>query len=335
MAEEPEPQAEEQDPGYAGVRDFLLYGMSLPERALRSASGVVAGGLRESASLLVPHAFQNSKTYHVLIRQMLDFMAEDIGGVERGDDPTAPPKIENFVARKAVGNFVELAGLATLHLSPLMLLAAFSDVAYGSQTYLREVAADLKERGVIDQDSTINRVDDLLEAVAATTKATATAFDTPPLSVDGLKQTIEQTRTAARSIDPAAVLPKAEVQRLWQEIHDTATSQGVNPFAVSSVMTLYSLEKVGNVGSGALSSVRAAGTLFDRHVIDHYRAALGDIRQKGFYASLEQSARPYIDAVWLNFSGSKATITEDLLSGKLIGQAWTVARRWLGVGEPR
>ena len=34
--------------------------------------------------------------------------------------------IDNFVARKTVGNFIELAGLATLHLSPLTLLAVVS-----------------------------------------------------------------------------------------------------------------------------------------------------------------------------------------------------------------
>jgi len=321
---------DQEDPGYARVRDFLTFGLSLPERTLRSATGVVSGALRESASLLVPQAFRSSKTYQVMIQQMLDFMAEDIGGVERSGDPDAPQKVENFVARKAVGNFVEMAGLATFHLSPLMLLAVISDVAYGSQAYLKEVADDLKRQGVIAEDSTINHVDDLLEAVAGAAGTTATAFDTPPLSVDGLKETIDQTRQAVRSIDPTQVIPESEVRRLWEEIHQTATSQGVNPFAVSSAMTLYALDKVGSLGRGALSTVKAVGTLFDRHVIDHYVAGLSDIREKGIYASLDETSRPYVEAVWLNFSSSKTTMTEDILSGKLIGQAWGAARRWLG-----
>lgn len=333
MPNDPPRDPDEQDPGYAHVRDFLLFGMSLPERALRTASGVVSGALRESASLLVPQAFRSSKTYNVMIQQMLDFMAEDVGGVERPDDPNAPPKVENFVARKTVGNFVEMAGLATFHLSPLMLLAVVSDVVYGSQAYLKEVADDLKRQGVIAEDSTINHVDDLLEAVATAARTTATAFDTPPLSVDGLKQTIDQTREAVGSIDPTKVIPQSEVKRLWEEIHETATSEGVNPFAVSSAMTLYSLEKIGALGRGALSTVKAAGTLFDRHVIDHYTAGLNDIRQRGIYASLQETAQPYVDAVWMNFSTEKTTITEDLLTGRLVGRAWTAARRWLGAGE--
>jgi len=333
MSNDPQHEPAEKDPGYASVRKFLLFSLSTPERALRSASGIVGGALRESASLLVPQAFQNSKTYSVMVRQMLDFMAEDVGGVERSEDPNAPPTIENYVARKTVGNFVEMASLATLHLSPLMLLAVVSDVAYGSQAYLKELADELKQQGVIDKDSTIDHVDDLLEAVAGATKTMAGAFDTPPLSVDGMKRTIDDTRQAVKSIDPAKVIPQAEVKRLWDDIHRMATSQGVDPLAVSGAMTLYSLDKIGSLGRGALSTVKAAGTLFDRHVIDHYTNALGDIRKKGIYASLAETGKPYTDAVWENFSTTKTTITEDLFTGKLVGRAWGSVRRWLGSEE--
>ena len=54
------------------------------------------------------------------------------------------------------------------------------------------------------------------------------------------------------------MIPQAEVQRLWHDIHETATSQGVNPLAVSSAMTLFSLGKIADVGRGALSTVTAA-----------------------------------------------------------------------------
>ena len=63
------------------------------------------------------------------------------------------PAIDDFVARKTVGNFVEMAGLATLHVSPMMLLAVVSDIAYGSQTYLNEITEELKREGVIDEGS--------------------------------------------------------------------------------------------------------------------------------------------------------------------------------------
>ena len=89
---------------------------------------------------------------------MLDFMVHDVGGVTTkmaaGGEAA---RVDNFVARKTVGNFVEMAGLATLHVSPLMLLAVVSDVAYGSQAYVRQLADELRREGVISETSTIDR----------------------------------------------------------------------------------------------------------------------------------------------------------------------------------
>ncbi len=292
MPELVKPPSPEPDPGAASVRKYLLYTLSLPERTLRSGAGMVGGALRESAGLLVPQAFQSSKTYAVLIRQTLDFLAEDIGGVANGKAEAGPPRVENFVARKAVGNFLEMAGLATLHLSPLMVLAIVSDVAYGSRAYVGELAKELKRQGVIDQDSTIDRVDDLLDAVAKASSVTASAFDTPPLSVDGLKHTVEQTRQAVASIDPAALIPQAEITRLWDEMHELAAREETDLMAISSTVTLHALGKIATVGRGALSTVTVAGTLVDRCVIVHYREALGDIRRKGLYATLAETSGP-------------------------------------------
>ncbi len=322
----PDPAGE---PERARVRHFLLYSLSLPERALRSATGMVGGTLRESCDLLVPQAFRSGRTYSILVQQMLDFLAEDVGGVQRKAGADAGPQIENYVARKAVANFIDLAGLATLHLSPMLLLAVISDVAYGSQTYLRELADELKRQGVIAADSTVDHVDDLLAAVANATGTTALAFAVPPLSVEGLKKTIEDTRAAVRSIDPAGVLPQAETRRLWEEIHEVATSQGVSPLAISSAMTLYSLRKVGTACRGALSTVTVAGRLFDRLVLAHYEHALADIRGKGLYRCLAETGKPYVATVWRNFSSQRATFTEDLLSGKLLGRLWQTVRRCL------
>ena len=322
--------AGEEDPGFSSVQEYLLFGLSLPERTLRSASGVVGGALRESASLLVPQAFRNSKTYEVFVQQMLDFMVEDVGGVDRSDVPNANPKVENFVARKAVGNFVELASMSTMHLSPMLLLAVVSDVAYGSQAYLHELAGELHAQGVIDDASTIHHVDDLLESVAVASRTTASALDTPPLSVEGLKETVQQTREALEAIDPSKVLPQSELQSLWDDMHSLARREGVNPFTISGAMTLYSLDRVGQLGTGALSTVRVAGTLLDRHVIEHYKEAMAEINDKGVYASLAESSKPYVEAVWKNFSSNRSTVTEDLVTGKLVNRAWGTLRRWFG-----
>lgn len=324
------------DPGHLSVQQFLLYTLSLPERTLRSGAGVVGGVVRESAALLVPQAFQDSTTYRVMVRQMLDFLCHDVAGVKC--EPTAgegeTQQVENFVARKAVGNFVEMAGIATLHVSPLLLLAIVSDAAYGSQAYLKELAAELQQQGVIDEQSTIHHVDDLLAAVAEASKTTASAFNTPPISVEGLRQTIEETRAAVAEIEPAAIVPQAEMQQMWDEMKQLATREGVGILDISGAAALHMLQHAGNLGRGALSSVKVAGKLVDRHVLNHYWDAVGEIRNKGLYATLAETSEPYIEAVWLNFASERATITEDLLSGKTLGRLWHTAARWLGTSKP-
>ncbi|MBX3415062.1 MAG: hypothetical protein KF708_20430 [Pirellulales bacterium] len=318
------------DPGYSSVQRYLLFGLSLPERALRTGAGLAAGALRESTALLVPQAFQNSKTYTVFVRQMLDYLAEDVGGVKRSASSETQAEVENFVARKAVGNFLEMASLATLHVSPITFLAIVSDVAYGSQTYLRELSRELKEQGIIDERSTIDHVDDLLAAVAKTSSMAATTFDTPPMSVEGLRQSIDETRQSIQSVDPTKVIPQAELERLWRDMQDLARREGVSVLDVSGTMALYSLDRMSRLGRGALSSVRVAGSLFDRHVVDHYEQAAAEIRRRGLYGTLAETSAPYIEAVWHNFSSDRSTITADLATGKLVGQAWGAVRRWLG-----
>lgn len=320
-----------------GTRGKVLYGLSLPERALRSAAGVVGGTLRESASVLLPDAFRNAKTYQVFIGQMLDFMAEDFGrvgesrpsaGSRRDDNGPDDVGRDGYIARKTVGNFVEVASLATVHLSPMLVLAVVSDVAYGSQAYLRELADEMQRQGVIEDATRIRQVDDLLDQVADVSGKTATAFDTPPLSVAGLKETVRQTRASLSTIDPSKVLPERDLAKLWNDMQASARQQGVSPFKLSGLMTLGALDKIGKVGGGALSSAQAVGTLVDRHVLNHYRVVLADIDAKGFYPSLAAMSNPYLQAASQNFSRERFTVTEAFLAGGA-ERAWDRARGWL------
>ena len=321
-----------EDPGAARVRSYLLYGLSLPERALRSTTAVVGGALGGSMKLLLPQAFRSSRSYSIFVQKMLDFMVADVGGVElpvdEEQDEQGDQEVESFVARKAVGSFVEMAGWATLHFSPVIVLAIFSDLAYGSTTYLKELSEELKKKGVIDEETTIDQVSDLLEAVSKTSGVTAEAFDMPPISVDGLKKTVSQTREAIAETSPAKLIPQSELKRLWAEMKETAEQQEVNLLSVSSTMTLYTLNKVGTVGKGALSTVTVAGNMFDRHILDYYRSGLGEIRQRGIYTTLNENSRPYMTAVWKNFSVCQETITEGLISGKLFVRGWQALRCW-------
>ena len=98
-----EPKKEQTDPSVSSVYQHLVYGLSLPERAIRTTAATVGGVIHESATLLVPQAFRDSKTYNVFVHQMIDMLAKDVGGVERPlslihiSEPTRPERISYAV----------------------------------------------------------------------------------------------------------------------------------------------------------------------------------------------------------------------------------------------
>ena len=310
------------------VYKFLVYGLSLPERAIRSTAAVVSGATAGSATALLPRAFQDSKTYQTFVQQMLDLLANDVGGVKlnhetEGEEanPAAPDgEVGTYVAKKTVGSFVDLAGMATLHLSPMTILAIISDVAYGSRYYLQELAAELEREGIIDKDSTINSTADLLDAIGHASSESTDTFDQPPINLDELRETLQKTTTNLSNIDPRKLMPQSELNKMWSDMNQMADREQVSLFELSSAMTMYSVDQVTNVGRGTLSTVRVTGALLDQHLFDHYRQGLNEIGQRGIYTIVAEHSQPYLDAVWFNFAADRPTLTEDIVSGKLLGK---------------
>lgn len=321
---------------------LLLYGLSIPERSARTVSAVVGGLANESAARLIPSAFRTSKSYTVFIQQSLDFMIRDVGGVAsdaelakqavEGED-VSEEQAEGMLARQAVGGMVDFAGMATLHLSPMTLLAIISDVAYGSSTYVRELSDELKRQGVIDGESTIDHVSDLIDALQESSSQGADAFNAPPVNVQGLKETISKTREALNRIDPVNVIPQGEIERMWGEMQQTANENNSSIFDVATTMTMFSMNRLSLVTRGALSSVTVAGNMIDQHILSHYADALTEIQVRGLWSTLSTASVPYYAAIWDNFDETKSTLTEDLLTGKLIANGWTSLSRWWNDSE--
>lgn len=323
----------EPDPGIESVTKYLQYTLSLPERAIRSTAAIVGGIAQQSATMLVPSAFQDSKTYQTFVKQMLDMVAHDIGGTEREAGEEAPDKdaqIEGYVAKKTVSTFVDLAGMATLHVSPMTILAVMSDVAYGSNVYLKQLGEELKREGVIDPESTIDQAADLLEAIGSASGKAADRFDRPPLSLEGLQETIEEAQESVSTLDPTKIIPQAEISRMWNEMQQMADAQDVDILDVSSAMTMYTLNQVATVSKGALTTIRVTGKLLDEHLFDHYWQGLQRINDEGIWQIFATSSQPYIEAVWMNFSADKETITEDVVSGRFLSRTWIGFVDWLG-----
>ena len=312
--------------------DTLTYGLSLPERTARSASAIVGGLVNETAARLIPQAFRSSRSYTVFVQQALDMMIHDVGGVKNPEAGVIETQ-EAHLAQKAVGGLLDVAGAATLHLSPITVLAVFNDLAYGSGYYLGKLSEELKREGIIDSDSSIDHVTDLVDALQKTSRRASDSMDAPPISIDGLTTTIAQLQSEISHVDPRKLIPQAELARLWGEMEDAASKADVGLWDVSQTMTMYAMNRVSLTSRGALSTITVAGNMLDEHIVSHYAGALNEIATNGLYATLAESSSPYLEAVWGNFD-ERETWTEELVSGRLFGRAWEGVRGWWTGSEP-
>ncbi len=299
------------------------YSASLPERTFRSASALAGGIVRESANWLVPSAFRNSKSYSIFVQQMLTFAINDIGGVRKVAANADRHHEEVVLARKTVGNLLDMTALATFHLSPLTVLAVFSDAAYGSKVYLEQLSSRLKEQGIIDQETTIDGAADLVTAIEAASGKAVGMFDQPPISIDGLRKTIQGIQDSVSLIDPTQLLPRAEIDQLWRQIELAAKEQNASLWDVSATISIVALNQLQAVGRGSIAGLEVAGDLFQLHIIQHYWDGLRAIERNGLIPTLSNASKPYLEAVWANFTIDRKTWTEQLLSGELLKWGWS------------
>ncbi|QDV45380.1 hypothetical protein Enr13x_52570 [Stieleria neptunia] len=311
----------------ASLFGTLTYGLSLPERTARSASAVVGGLVNETAGWLIPAAFRSSKTYSAFVQQALDMMIHDVGGVENPHAVAADAE-EAQLAQKAVGGLLDLAGAATLHLSPITVLAVFNDVAYGSSHYLKRLSDELKREGIIDETSSIDHVSDLVDALEKTGARASGAANAPPMSVEAMTETISQITAEIQNVDPRKLIPQSEIKRLWNEMEAAAGQAHVGIWDVSTTMTMFAIDRLSLSTRGALSTVRVAGSLLDEHFFAHYGDALTAISETGFYETLSASSEPYLEAAWHNFDSSRETWTEALITGRMPKKFWARFAEW-------
>jgi hypothetical protein len=330
----------------------LIFGLSLPERLVRSAVGLTAGTAREIAEFVVPQAFQDSKTYEVMIKNSLGFLVSGVGTVSpdslksdgqsgaAADDSGAgqggasassgQPDPGRYIAKKAASNFIDIAGLATLHISPLWILAIVSDAAYGTKSYLNELAQELKDRGLIDETSTIHKVEDLMDAVRQASGTAASTFDQPPLSLDELQLSIEQTRLALLNVDPTDLIPEAEIAGMWTEMREVAAQEQVSLLGVSAAVAMQTMEAVRDVSEGTITGLLVAGKIVNRNIFGHYARSLAGIRENGIWESVRKTYKPYVNMAWSNFMSSRKSWTEQVLDPGHITRAWTKLKGWFG-----
>jgi hypothetical protein len=127
------------------IKDYLL---SVPERLVRAILGLSAGVAREAGEVALPAGVRHSQLYRNLVDATFRFLIEQVGGAEGvyAKDGALP---NDFLARRAAGNAVEVLGIVAFRASPVWVLAALADLSGMGRQLIPEIAGALKTQGLL------------------------------------------------------------------------------------------------------------------------------------------------------------------------------------------
>jgi len=298
------------------VKAYLL---SFPERLVRSALGLGAGVARELGEVALPEAVRSSRLYQNLVDATLRYLIEQVGGVE-GVYSAREALPDNFLARRAAGNAVEVLGIVAFRASPVWVLAALADLSGLGRHLIPEMADALKAQGLLEKDAQFTSVDQVLDGLERTSSRLAATINTPPLDVAGLRQEWEAIRKEVRSL-PAASLPSREtISHVWTQLKAESARQDRSVFETSSMMALAAVRALPDgvrwLSASARVGAKRTGHIVAAALLDHYTQTLGEMQQVGYLAYAGRQMRPYVRAAVEQFSPTRRTITQRLL-GKL------------------
>ena len=292
------------------------YLLSLPERFIRSVLGLGAGVAREVGEVAVPAAIRRGRLYQNLVDATLQFLIEQVGGVEGvyQADGRLP---ENFLARRTAGNAVEALGIVAFRASPVWVLAALADVCGMGRQLIPEIADALKAHDLLEKDTQFTSVDQMLDGLERTSARLASTINTPPLDVAALREEWQAIRNDARTLQPASLPARESIAEVWAQLTAAAAREQRSVFETSSMMAVAAVKGLPDgvrwLSASAMVGAARTGQLMAGAVLDYYKQTLRDLQQEGFAAYAARQLRPYLQAAAKQFSPQRRTLTERLL----------------------
>lgn len=265
----------------------------MPERALRFTAAGLGGFIYEATQLLLPGWLRWTRLYKAIVAGLLRIVIELVGGA-RGILPPDDIGAQELLARKAAGTGIELAGFLTLGWSPLWLFAATADVTGGTRTYLRALVSELRQDGLLAEETDIGSVEELLDTLEKTSGLVAETVDMPPLNTGDMRQAWQDLRLNAGSLPDAGGLAS-----IYSDMQQVANQEGCSPRSLS-----------GSIGSAA---ARAGVQTGQTHIFDFYVDSLQIIDEEGLANYMRRETLPYRVVAVGHFDPKRISHTERLL----------------------
>jgi hypothetical protein len=292
------------------LRRALDYLLSLPERRVRTAAALTGGVTGLLAETLLPSALRNSNSYLVTVGLFQEFLSTRLGGVEADERQLR----DRFVERKVLGNVLEAAGLLTMRLSPLWVLALAGDAIGSGRAFMQRLAKRLEANGVIADAADISAWEELFEALQSTASAGALAIDQPPLSRSELGALGVELRGGLERILGSSGNLLVQLTEIWDDMEETAEREGVEVEQIGGAMALDASRLLRRSG-GAVRAVGESGVLLlDEAILDSYRTTLEELNERGLGRYLDRRMRPFVRAAHGHFDPGRRSWTERWLN---------------------
>ena len=164
----------------------------------------------------------------------------------------------------------------------------------GTRTYLRALVSELRQDGLLAEDSDVDSVEELLNALEKTSGLAAETVDVPPLNVGDMRQTWQELRLNASRLPDTSGLAS-----IYSDMQQVVTQEG------SSLPSLS-----GSIGSAA---ARAGVQTGKTHIFDFYVDSLRFISHEGLATYMLRETLPYRLAAAGHFDPNRITHTERFL----------------------
>lgn len=292
----------------------LGYLLSLPERTIRSVAAVAGGTTSLLTETLFPDSLRGTTLYKIFVGDAQRFVLAKVAQVqqETPGDVASQAADNKYVQRKLVGGALETAGLFAMHFSPLWVFAIAGDAAAGTSVFLQRLTEQLKQNGVIPEDTQVTGLADLLGVIHETSRKSAAAIDTPPLSTDELTKLAGDMMSSYQQMFTKATDLLPRMESIWAQMQKVAEVQNVSIDTLSGILTL-DVADWGKKGIGAVLAVGQTGTdLLGENILDSYVATLDKVSEQGVTTYISERMMPFLECAIGHFDPSKTSWTESL-----------------------
>ncbi len=282
------------------LNHYLALTLSIPERTARALGAIIGGSTLLLSKTLIPNAIKNSNSYKFTLGMFQTFMIKNVAGIDHLEADTELK--DRFVNRKLLGTSLEAAGILTMHLSPVWIFAIASDAAKGGQVFLQRLVSHLKENQVIELDSHPESLEQILLSIHAMGSQGATAVDTPPLTMEEVRELADELRSATSNLalNSSRLIPSFE--SIWEQITQVAKKENLSPEQIMGMLSINAAALL-ETGIGTADAVGKTGFyVLDELILNDYKNTLNDISAQGSLNYMQSNMRPFIENAQSHFN---------------------------------